>query len=73
VVTKLPAGSRWILRLKGTKTYSSSTWFKISWNGKKGWVDKKRIVFDSHATQIAKNKPSCLLSKTRSKDCNASS
>lgn len=73
IATKVPANSRWILRLTGIKKYSSSTWYEVSWNGKKGWVQKTKIIYDSLATNIAVKKPDCLLSKTRSKDCDLSS
>lgn len=73
VSTKIPANSRWILRLTGIKKYSSSTWYQVSWNGKKGWVNKTKIIYDSLATAIVAKKPDCLLSKTRSKDCDLSS
>jgi len=73
VATKVPANSRWILRLAGIKKYSSSTWYEVSWNGKIGWVRKTKIIYDSVATDIAAKKPDCLLSKTRSKDCDLSS
>ena len=73
VSTRVPAKSRWILRLKGIKKYSSSTWYEVSWNGKKGWVNKSKILFDSQATDIVARTPDCLLSKTRSKECKLSS
>ena len=73
VVIKVPANSRWIIRLAGVKKYSSSIWYEVSWNGKKGWVKKKEIIYDSRATNIAARRPDCLLSKTRSKDCDLSS
>ncbi|MEE9350908.1 MAG: hypothetical protein V3U78_01505 [Thiotrichaceae bacterium] len=72
-VKKLPANTRWIIRLSGIKRYSRrNTWFQVSWNGKKGWMRKNILIFDAKATNMAVKNPKCLRNKTRSKACEGS-
>ena len=71
IVIKLPTKTRWIVRLPGKKTYSRSTWLHVSWNNKKGWMDKKHLVFDSQATDMAAKNPDCV-KPNRSKSCDPS-
>ena len=72
-IKKLPANTRWIVRLPGIKTYSSkNTWLKVSCDGKEGWMPKRLLVFDARATSIAAKNPKCLMNKTRTKACDSS-
>jgi hypothetical protein len=69
IVIRLAHVSRWIVKKKGIRKYRRSTWQKVSWNGKTGWVEAKYLKLDLKATDIATRQPNCLLKKTRTKDC----
>ncbi len=72
-VKKLPANTRWIVRLAGIKRYShKNTWLEVSSNGKRGWMPSSLLIFDAKATLIAAKNPKCLRKKTRKKVCEGS-
>ncbi len=72
IIKKLPANTRWIVKLPGVKKYSNETWLHVSWNNKKGWIKKSKLVFDAKATDMAIKNPKCLHKKTRVKSCSTS-
>lgn len=70
IVKKLPANTRWIIKLPGEKKYTRVTWLHVSWNNKVGWIMKTQLIYDEKATTMARKNPRCLYRKTRVKSCN---